>query len=185
MGRLGYTTICSLDGYVADASGGFEWAAPDAEVHGFVNDLERGNGTVLCGRRLYEVMRYWDTAPTDDPGGKVEDAYALLWQSTDKVVYSTTLEAVDAPRTRLERSFDPATVKAWVRDQPRDVSVGGPTLAAEALRAGVVDEMAVFRVPHVVGGGTPILPADVRLGLRLTDARTFGNGTTYARYDVL
>jgi dihydrofolate reductase len=184
MGRLVYTTICSLDGYVADASGSFEWAAPDAEVHQFVNDLERGVGTMLCGRRLYEVMRYWDTAPSDDPES-VGDDYARVWRATDKVVYSTTLEAVSAPRTRLERSFDPAAVKAWVREQTDDVSVGGPSLAAQALRAGVVDEVSVFRVPHVVGGGTPILPADVRLDLRLRDSRTFGNGTTYARYDVL
>src|SRR6478736_372467 len=145
MGRLVYTTICSLDGYVADASGGFEWAAPDAEVHQFVNDLERGIGTMLCGRRLYEVLRYWDTAPTDDPDS-VADDYARVWQ------------------------------------EPHDVSIGGPSLAAQALRAGVVDEVSVFRVPHVVGGGTPILPPDVRMDLRLRDSRTFGNGTTYARY---
>jgi dihydrofolate reductase len=185
MGRLVYTTICSLDGYVADASGSFAWAAPDAEVHGFVNDLERGVGTHLCGRRLYEVMRYWDTAPTDDPEGSVADDYARVWQATDKVVYSTTLEAVSAPRTRLERFFDPVAAKAWVREQPHDVSIGGPSLAAGALRAGVVDEVNVFRVPHVVGGGTPILPSDVRMELRLRDARTFAGGTTYARYDVV
>ena len=184
MGRLVYTTICSLDGYVADASGSFEWAAPDAEVHQFVNDLERGVGTMLCGRRLYEVLRYWDTAPTDDPDS-VADDYALVWQATDKVVYSTTLDAVSAPRTRLERVFDPEAAKAWVGQQPHDVSIGGPSLAAQALRAGVVDEVSVFRVPHVVGGGTPILPHDVRMDLRLRDSRTFGNGTTYARYDVL
>jgi dihydrofolate reductase len=184
MGRLVYTAICSLDGYVADASGAFDWAAPDAEVHAFVNELERGIGTYLCGRRLYEVMRYWDTAPTADPEGSVEDAYALVWQAADKVVYSTTLGAVTAARTRLERSFDPPAVRAWVRRQPRDVSVGGPTLAARALRAGVVDELAVLRVPHVVGGGTPFLPTGVRIELRLTDARTFGGGTTYARYDL-
>ncbi|WP_076262833.1 dihydrofolate reductase family protein [Intrasporangium flavum] len=184
MGRLVYTSICSLDGYVADASGGFGWAAPDDEVHRFVNDLERGLGTHLCGRRLYEVLRYWDTAPTDDPEGSVGDDYARVWQATDKVVYSTTLEGVSAPRTRLERFFDPVEVAAWVREQPRDVGIGGPTLAAQALRAGVVDEVSVFRVPHVVGGGTPVLPGDVRMELRLTDSRTFGNGTTYARYDV-
>lgn len=196
MARLLYVSLTSLDGYVADTSGGFEWAAPDPEVHAFVNDLSRGVGTFVCGRRLYEVMRYWDTAPTsaadgdedelpDDP----EDAavmadFARIWQAADKVVLSRTLESVSSPRTRLERSFDPAALARHVAEADRDVSIGGPTLAAEALRAGIVDEVHVLRSPVIVGGGTAALQDGIRLPLTLLEARSFAGGTTYSRYAV-
>ncbi|MGO4599834.1 dihydrofolate reductase family protein [Terrabacter sp. 2RAF25] len=182
MARLLYTTIASLDGYVADAAGSFEWAAPDAEVHAFVNDLERDVGTYLCGRRLFEVMAYWETAPTDGDG--IEHDYARIWQAADKVVYSRTLTEVTSGRTTLERDFDPVAAGRFVAGAERDVSVGGPTLAAAALRAGIVDELALFRVPVVVGGGTSSLPDGIRLDLELLDSRRFAGGTTYARYAV-
>jgi dihydrofolate reductase len=184
MARLIVTTIASVDGYVNDASGGFDWAAPDAEVHAFVNDLERDVGTYLCGRRLYEVMAYWETAPTDDPDGDVGHDYARIWQAADKVVYSRTLDAVSSARTTLERDFDPAAVARLVGAAERDVSIGGPTLAAEALRAGIVDELRLLTVPVVVGGGTRNLPDGIRLDLALLEQRRFAGGTTYVRYAV-
>jgi len=184
MGLLVYTTIASLDGYVNDTTGGFDWAAPDPEVHAFVNDLERDVGTYLCGRRLYETMVYWETAPTDGPGDAVAQDYARIWQAADKVVHSRTLTAVTSARTRLERDFDPAAAAVLVRESDRDVSIGGPTLAAEALRAGIVDELRLLTVPAVVGGGTRALPDGIRLDLTLLDARRFAGGTTYARYAV-
>ena len=184
MARLIVTTIASVDGYVNDASGGFDWAAPDAEVHAFVNDLERDVGTYLCGRRLYEVMAYWETAPTDHPDGEVGHDYARIWQAADKIVYSRTLDAVSSARTTLERGFDPAAVARLVDAAERDVSIGGPTLAAEALRAGIVDELRLLTVPVVVGGGTRNLPDGIRLDLALLEQRRFAGGTTYVRYAV-
>jgi dihydrofolate reductase len=188
MARLIFTTICSVDGYVNDASGEFGWAAPDAEVHAFVNDLERDVGTYLCGRRLHDVMVYWETAPTaasdGDTESEIESDYARLWQAADKIVYSRTLEAVSSPRTRLERDFDPEAVARLVASADRDVSIGGPTLAAEALRAGIVDELRLLAVPAVVGGGTRALPDGIRLDLELLEGRRFAGGTTYARYAV-
>lgn len=188
MARLIYTAIASLDGYVNDSEGGFDWAAPDAEVHAFVNDLERDVGTYLCGRRLYETMVYWETAPTtgptDDPTGDVGPDYARIWQAADKVVYSRTLEAVASKRTTLERHFEPAAVARFVASAERDVSIGGATLAAEALRAGIVDELRLLTVPAVVGGGTRTLPDGIRLDLELAGQRRFAGGVTYARYAV-
>src|SRR3954452_22821716 len=136
MGRLVYSTIASLDGYLVDADGNFDWAAPDAEVHAFVNDLERGIGTYLYGRRMYEVMRYWETAPDD--GAPVEVDYAQVWRAADKVVYSSTLDGVSTDRTRLERRFDPTSVRTLIASADRDVSIGGADLAAHAIRAGLV-----------------------------------------------
>ncbi|WP_330474967.1 dihydrofolate reductase family protein [Terrabacter sp. C0L_2] len=186
MARLRMTTIASLDGYVNDASGGFAWAAPDAEVHAFVNDLERDVGTYLCGRSLYETMVYWETAPTDDTGDPddIGHDYARIWEAADKVVYSRTLDAVSSERTTLERDLDPAAVARFVAAADRDVSIGGPTLAAEALRAGIVDELQLLTVPVVVGGGTRALPDGIRLDLELLDERRFAGGTTYVRYAV-
>jgi dihydrofolate reductase len=184
MGRLIYTTIASFDGFVADESGGFGWAAPDGEVHQFVNDLERDTATYLCGRRLYEVMAYWETAPTDDPDTDVGHDYARIWQAADKVVYSTTLTRVPTRRTRLERVFDPQVVAAFVAGSDADVSIGGPHLAAQALRSGIVDEIRMLRVPAVVGGGNAALPDGIRLDLELLDSRRFAAGTTYAAYAV-
>jgi dihydrofolate reductase len=183
--RLVYSAIASLDGYVVDADGSFDWAAPDEEVHAFVNDLERPIGTYLYGRRMYEVMRFWETAPTHPDPGAAPDAaadFAELWQAADKVVYSTSLAAVPTTRTRLERTFDPGAVRELVAAADRDVSVGGPTLAAAALGAGLVDELHLFLVPTVVGGGTRALPDDVRLDLELVDEHRFAGGVVHLHH---
>lgn len=184
MAQLVYTAITSLDGYVADASGNFDWAAPDTEVHAFVNDLVRPVGTHLCGRKLYETMVYWETHPTADPDGSVEDDFAGIWQAADKVVYSTTLQQTASRRTTIERVFAPDAVGALAVAAEREVSIGGPHLAAHALRAGLVDEIRLFQAPVIVGGGTAALPNGIRLDLTLHESRRFSSGTTYARYAV-
>jgi dihydrofolate reductase len=182
MAKLVYSAIASLDGYVADEDGNFDWAAPDEEVHAFVNDLERKVGTYLYGRRMYEVMRYWETAQavTDQP--PVMRDFAEIWQAADKIVYSRTLEAVSTARTRIERDFDPEAVRRMKAQAERDLSVGGPDLAAQALGAGLVDECHLFVAPVVVGGGKRSLPRDVRLKLELLDERRFGSGMVYLYY---
>ena len=182
MGRLLFSAIASVDGYTADTTGSFDWAAPDPEVHAFVNDQERGVGTYLYGRRMYETMRVWqDLADDDDP---VVADYARVWQDADKVVYSAGLAEVTTPRTRLERRFDPAAVRALVEGADGDVSVGGPTLAAAAFDARLVSEVQLILVPVSVGGGTPALPAGRRLALTLLDERRFAGGTVALRYAV-
>ena len=177
MARLIYTAIASLDGYVADEDGSFDWAAPDEEVHSFVNDLERAAGTFLLGRRMYEVMVAWETM--DDPAPVMRD-FAGIWRAADKVVYSRTLEAPSSARTRIERDFDPAAVRDMKGALERDISVGGPNLGAQALAAGLVDECRLFLTPVVVGGGNAALPAGQRL--ELLDQRRFGGGVAYLRY---
>ena len=182
--RLVYSAIASLDGYVADESGTFDWAAPDEEVHAFVNDAERPVGTYLYGRRMYEVMTAWDR-PQDLPERTpAMDDYAAIWQAADKVVYSASLEAVTSARTRIEREFDPAAVRALVDAADRDVSVGGPTLAASAFRASLVDEFRLFMVPVLVGGGTRALPAGTRLSLELVDVHRFASGVVALHHRV-
>jgi dihydrofolate reductase len=181
MAKLIYSAIASLDGYVADEHGRFDWAEPDEEVHAFVNDLERSVGTYLYGRRLYEVMVAWETLPLDGQPPAVED-FAQIWRAADKVVYSRTLVTPASARTRIERDFDPEAVRRLKAAAARDVSIGGPGLAAEALRAGVVDELQLFVAPVVVGGGLRALPNDLRLRLELVDERRFGGGTVYLRY---
>jgi dihydrofolate reductase len=182
MAALTYNSIASLDGYVADADGGFAWAEPDEEVHRFVNEQEEAVGTYLYGRRLYETMAVWDTDDWLAGEPPVMRDYARIWRGADKVVYSTTLESVSTARTRLERSFDPAAVRELVEGADRDVGVGGPTLAAAALRAGLVDECSVFVVPVVVGGGLRWLPDGLRLDLQLIDERRFNGGVVLLRY---
>lgn len=179
MAKLIYSVIVSLDGHVVDADGNFDWAAPGEQVHAFVNDRERSIGTYLYGRRLYEVMRVWEELDDDHP---VMRDYADIWRAADKIVYSTSLDRVDIPRTRLERTFDAAAVRRLVDEADRDVSIGGPTLAATALRAGIVDELQVFQTPHVVGGGINYLPGGVRLELDLVDHRRFDDGVIYLHY---
>jgi dihydrofolate reductase len=179
--KLIYSAIMSLDGYVADRQGKFDWAAPDEEVHDFVNDLEREVGTYLYGRRMYDVMRVWETMDTDGQPAVSED-YAEIWRGADKIVYSTTLEAAPSARTQIERSFDPGTVRELKESAGRDLSVGGPGLAAQALKAGLVDELHLFVSPVVVGGGTQSLPDDTRLQLELVDEHRFGNGVVYLHY---
>ena len=184
MPRLLYSASASVDGYTADTSGSFDWAAPDEEVHAFVNELERGTSTYLYGRRMYETMQVWQTFG-DDPGeSPVVVDFAGIWRGADKIVYSATLDAVSTPRTSLERTFDPDAVRAIVDAAPGDVGIGGPTIAAAALRAGLVDEVRLILVPVAVGGGTPALPRGLRLGLDLLDERRFGNGTVFLNYRV-
>jgi dihydrofolate reductase len=180
--KLIYTVIASLDGYVADEDGNFDWAAPGEEVHRFVNDLERPVGTYLMGRRMYEVMRYWETAGTgpDQPAHMAD--FAQVWQGADKVVYSRTLDSPSTARTRIEREFDPDAVRRLKAAADRDLSVGGPALAAQALAAGLVDECRLFLAPILVGGGTPAFPDKVRVPLELLEERRFGNGTVHLHY---
>ena len=182
MAKLVYSAITSLDGYISDDDGSFDWAAPDEEVHVFVNDLERPVGTYLYGRRMYEVMAYWETAHTAaDQPPHVRD-YAEIWQSADKFVYSTTLKAVTSARTTIEREFDPQTVRRLKQSAERDISVGGADLAAQAIKADLVDELHLLVVPVVVGGGTRALPDRVRLDLELLDERRFGSGVVHLHY---
>jgi dihydrofolate reductase len=182
MGKLVYAAITSLDGYVNDATGGFDWCAPDEEVHRFVNELERPIGTYLYGRRMYDVMQYWETAETDGP--EVDHEYAAVWQASDKVVYSRTLEAPTTQRTRLERDFEPDEVRRLLAAADRDVSVGGATLAGVALAAGLVDEVHLFLNPVLVGGGTRALPDGVRIDLELVAEHRFGNGVVHLHHRV-
>jgi dihydrofolate reductase len=181
MAKLIYSAITSLDGYVADEEGTFDWGEPDEEVHTFINDLQREVGTYLYGRRLYEVMVAWENLKTDEQPPHTRD-FAEIWQGAQKIVYSTTLEAVSTPRTRLERSFDPEAVRTMKASAKRDLTVGGPELAAEAFRAGLVDECHLFLAPIVVGGGKQSLPNRVRLKLELVDERRFGTGMVFLRY---
>jgi dihydrofolate reductase len=181
MARLIFSMTQSLDGYIADEAGRFDWTEPDGEVHDFVNDLLRGVGTYLFGRRLYEVMVVWETLSLDDQPRQTAE-YAEIWRATDKVVYSKTLPAPSSARTRIERAFDPEAVRRMKAEADRDLEVGGPGLAAHAFRAGLVDEIHLFVVPVVVGGGTRALPEGARFDLELVDERRFGNGTVYLRY---
>jgi dihydrofolate reductase len=183
MGRLIYAAISSVDGYIADADGNFDWAEPDAEVHAFVNELERPVGTALYGRRMYEVLLAWETWDTTGEPDHIRD-WAQIWRGAEKVVYSRTLEAVSSARTRIEREFDPAAVAALKRESERDLSIGGPELAGEALRAGLVDECHLLLTPVAVGGGTAALPPGLRLDLELRGERRFGSGFVALHYAV-
>lgn len=172
--------ITSLDGYVADRDGNFDWCMPDEQVHAFVNDFQRPIRTYLYGRRLYDVMVGWDTVPAD---GSVSGDFAQQWRAADKIVYSATLESVSTSRTRLERQFDPDAIRALKESADTDITIGGPELAGQALRAGLVDEIHQLISPVIIGGGTPLLPA-IHLELELLDTRRFGNGVVYVRYRV-
>jgi dihydrofolate reductase len=182
VGNLIYSAIASLDGYIEDEAGTFEWAAPDEEVHAFVNELERPVGTYLYGRRMYETMVFWDSPPNlaDEP--PVFQEFAKVWQSAEKIVYSRTLERVTSARTRIERDFDADAVRQLKAAAETDLTVGGAELAAQAIEAGLVDEYQLFLVPVVVGGGKRSLHPSVRVDLQLLDERRFGNGTVYLRY---
>jgi dihydrofolate reductase len=182
VGKLIYTGITSLDGYVADDQGKFDWSVPDEEVHTFVNNQERPVGTYLYGRRMYEVMVYWENAHTVAGQSDFVRDYTEIWQGADKVVYSTTLEAVSSARTRIERRFDAESVRRLKASAERDITVAGPELAAQAIRAGLVDEYHQFLTPVVVGGGKAFLPDQVSLSLELLDERRFGNGVVHLHY---
>jgi dihydrofolate reductase len=180
--KLIYSAITSLDGYIADMDGNFDWAVPDKEVHTFINDLERPVGTYLYGRRMYEVMVGWETAHTLANQPPFMQDFAQIWQAADKIVYSKSLETVFSAKTRIERDFDPEAIRQMKARAARGISVGGPDLAAQAIKAGLVDEWHLFVTPIVAGGGKQSLPNNVRLKLELLDERRFGNGMAYLHY---
>jgi dihydrofolate reductase len=184
MAKLIYTGIASLDGYVADRSGNFDWSAPDEEVHAFVNDLERDAGTYLLGRRMYEVLSVWDTLGGSGDPPVIQD-YGRIWRAADKIVFSTTLDAPLTARTTIQRAFDPAAIRPLKESTEGIIGIGGATLAAAALQAGLVDECGIFLNPVAVGGGLRFLPEGLNLQLELLDERRFGNGVVYLRYRCL
>lgn len=185
MARLIYSVICSLDGYIADDSGSFDWAVPDEEVLDFLNQQERAVGTYLYGRRMYELMIVWETDPAAAAQSPKSAEFAGIWQAADKIVYSTTLTQVSTSRTRLERDFDPEVVRQLKVRATADLTVSGPGLAAHAFRAGLVDEVQLVVAPVIVGGGKSCFPEHIRVRLALADERRFPNGMVQLRYDVL
>jgi dihydrofolate reductase len=184
MAKLIYAAIASLDGYVEDEEGSFDWAAPDQEVHAFVNELERPIGTYLYGRRMYETMVFWETVSTKADKPTVFSNYAGIWRAAEKIVYSRTLQTVSSARTRIEREFDPDAVLRLKQSSETDITVGGAELAGHAIDAGLVDECHLFLCPIVVGGGKRALPEDVRAQLELLDQRRFRNGVVHLHYRV-
>lgn len=185
MAKLIYSAIMSLDGYIEDESGRFDWAAPDEEVHAYINDIERSAGTFLIGRKMYEIMKFWEIDPIPADWPPIMRDYAQIWQSAEKIVYSKALETVESPRTRIERDFDPRIVRQLVTSAPRDVTIGGPNLAQHAFQAGLVDECHFYIVPILVGGGKPCLPKDLRIDLSLLKTHHFSNGTVHLHYHVV
>lgn len=185
MAKLIYSAIMSLDGYIADEQGNFDWAAPDEEVHAYVNDLERPVGTHLYGRRMYDVMAVWEQSDMlTDQSAAVRD-FAKIWQAADKIVYSRTLQDVTSGRTRIERDFVPEAIRALKASAERDISIGGHELAAQAIVAGLVDECHLFLTPILVGGGTRALPDHTRVKLELIEERRFGSGVVYLHYRIM
>ncbi len=184
MGNLIYSAIASLDGYVEDQRGSFEWAAPDEEVHAFVNDLERPIGTYLYGRRMYETMVYWETVDTGGDNAAVARDFAEIWRAAEKIVYSRTLETTSSARTRIERHFDHAAIRELKQSSLRDITIGGAALAGEAIAAGLVDECNLILCPVIVGGGKRALPVDVPVELELLDERRFRSGVVHLRYGI-
>jgi dihydrofolate reductase len=182
MAKLIYSAISSLDCYVADENGNFDWAAPDHDVHAFINDLERPIGTYLYGRRMYEVMLGWEAIDSQPDLPAVMSDYAAIWRAADKIVYTKTLEQVSSERTRIEREFDPDAVRRLKTTEEHDISIGGPDLAAQAFLAGLVDECHLFVTPIIVGGGAQVFPRHVRVRLDLQAERVFGDGVVYLRY---
>jgi dihydrofolate reductase len=184
MAKLIYSALGSLDGYVEDEEGNFDWAAPDDEVHAFVNDLERTIGTYLYGRRMYETMVSWETVSTDADQPAVSRDFAEIWRATEKIVYSRTLLTVSSARTRIERDLDPDAVRRLKETSKADITIGGAELAGQALALGLVDECHLFLGPIVVGAGKRALPGNVRAQLELLDERRFRNGVVHLRYRV-
>jgi dihydrofolate reductase len=182
MANLIYSAIASLDGYSEDEQGKFDWARPDDEVLAFVNDLERPVATHLYGRRMYETMVFWETADTGPDQPAVIREWTEIWRAAEKIIYSRTLEAVSSARTRIEREFDPEAIRALKRSSPSDITIGGPELAAVAIRGGLVDEVQLFLNPVLVGGGKRALPTGVRERLELVDERRFDSGVVYLRH---
>jgi dihydrofolate reductase len=182
MARLVYSALMSLDGYIEDAQGNFDWAAPDDEQHRFINDLTRPIGTHLYGRRMYETLLVWETDPSVAAYSEATADFARIWQAGEKVVYSRSLTAASTARTRIERRFDPEAVKQMKATLGQDILIGGPELAQQAIRAGLVDDYHLFVAPVVVGAGKRALPPDFQLSLELVETRSFGNGAVYLRY---
>jgi dihydrofolate reductase len=181
MAKLTYSTIVSADGYIEDPDGGLDWGMPDEELLSFINELERPVSTYLYGRRLYEAMLYWETAHTTAQSRLFQE-FTGIWQAAEKVVFSTTLTSVSSARTRVERAFDPGKIRQLKSATEHDVTVGGADLAGQAIKAGLVDELQLFLVPVVVGGGKPALPNGVRSDLELLDTQRFASGAVYLRY---
>jgi len=188
MGKLIYLITTSLDGYVADKNGSFNWAKPTEEVHSFVNDTLRNVGTVLMGSKLYETMKVWDEIPTEGVGGPMDgpspamNDYSKIWKAANKIVYSTSLSEVSIANTKIERSFDPEAVKKMVAESDKDVDIGGPNLAGQAIKANIIDEYHQIIAPVMIGGGTPWLPKDVNLKLKLVSTKEFKNGFVHLQY---
>ncbi len=184
MAKLIYSAIASLDGYVEDDQGKFDWAAPDEEVFAFVNDLERPIGTYLYGRRMYETMVFWETASAGGDQPAVIRDFAQIWRAAEKIVYSRTLQTPSSARTRIEHGFDARAIARLKESSDRDITVGGAALAGEALAAGLVDECHLFLNPIVVGGGKRALPDNVRAQLELVAERSFRSGVVHLHYDI-
>lgn len=189
MGKLIYLMTTSLDGYAADPDGNFDWATPTEEVHQFVNDQLRNVGTVLMGRKLYETMKVWENVPTEGVGGFMDEPsqalndYAKIWHAANKIVYSTTLDTVAIANTTIERTFDPDAVQKMVAEADRDYDIGGPHLAAAAIRANIIDEYHLIIAPVMIGSGLHWLPKDVNIKLKLTNVHQFANGFVHLQYD--
>jgi dihydrofolate reductase len=181
MAKLIYSAIMSLDGYTADRDSNFDFLAPEPEVFTFINDLERPAGTYLYGRLMYEVMVFWETEDTSHQPSYIRD-FAEIWQAADKVVFSSSLEKASSARTRIERSFDTRMIRQMKARADRDITVGGPYLASQAIKAGLVDEIHLIISPIIIGGGKQALPDDVSLQLELIDERKFANGVVHLHY---
>jgi dihydrofolate reductase len=188
MGKLIYAIMTSLDGFVADQDGNFEWAMPSEEVHAFINGIVRNVGTSLLGRNMYEIMKIWDTIPTEGTGGPMDgpseamNDYAGIWQAAKKIVYSTSLSDVTIANATIERVFHPETVKKLVAESDKDFDIGGPRMAAEAIKAGIVDEYHQIIAPVIIGNGNYWLPRDIKIDLKLVDVRKFENGFVHLQY---
>jgi dihydrofolate reductase len=182
MAHLIYSAISSLDGYIEDREGKFDWSMPDEEVHRFINNLVRTTGTHLYGRRMYETMMVWETDPNLAAESALLRDFAEIWQAADKIVYSRTLETISTRKTQLEQTFDPEAIRQLKAAGEHDILIGGPELAAHAFRAGLIDECHLFLIPILLGGGKPALPDGVRMELELLAERRFSNGTVYLHY---
>jgi dihydrofolate reductase len=188
MGKLIYAIMTSLDGFVADQDGNFEWAMPSEEVHAFVNDIVRNVGTSLLGRNMYEIMKVWDTIPTEGTGGPMDgpseamNDFAGIWLAAKKIVYSTSLSDVTIANAMIERVFHPETVKKLAAESDKDFDIGGPRIAAEAIKAGIVDEYHQIIAPVIIGNGNYWLPRDIKIDLKLVDVRKFENGFVHLQY---
>lgn len=180
--KLIYSAIISIDGYIEDRAGNFDWSTPDEEVHTFINELERPIGTYLYGRRMYETMRYWETTGTEPDQPPFIREFAMIWRAAEKIVYSRSLPAPTTARTRIERAFDPAAVAEMKATSARDLTIGGAELAAVAIAAGLIDECHLFVCPILLGGGKPALPDGVRAAARLLDEHRFGCGVVHLHY---